>query len=381
MIHRVGPCLALTALAIATIATTLDAAGQDTGKPAVAPPSVTVVAVVEKDIRPSISFTGRVEAIDKVDLRARVDGFLEKKLFIEGQDVKAGDLLFVMEKGQYEAAVAQAQGNLEAAQALLSLAEVEVKRQTDLVAKSAAPQSQLDLARAKQQQATGQMDQLRAALTQAELNLSYTDIRTPIAGRIGRSLYSVGNFIGPSSNALATVVSQDPIYVTFSVSQREILAVREKLGNSGKLGDQVNSAVVLVQLADGTQYPQPGKIDFVDVTVNQGTDSVPVRATFPNPQRILIDGQLVNVVVQGAAPEAALVVPQSAIQIDQGGSFALVVNKENKIEVRYIQPGRMEGADATVTKGLAAGDLVVTEGIQKVRPGQVVAPVEVKSGS
>ncbi|KQV20808.1 hypothetical protein ASC97_28655 [Rhizobium sp. Root1203] len=381
MIHRVGPCLALTALAIATIATTLNAAGQDAGKPAVAPPSVTVVAVVEKDIRPSISFTGRVEAIDKVDLRARVDGFLEKKLFTEGQDVKAGDLLFVMEKGQYEAAVAQAQGNLEAAQALLSLAEVEVKRQTDLVAKSAAPQSQLDLARAKQQQATGQMDQLHAALTQAELNLSYTNIRTPIAGRIGRSLYSVGNFIGPSSNALATVVSQDPIYVTFSVSQREILAVREKLGNSGKLGDQVNSAVVLVQLADGTQYPQPGKIDFVDVTVNQGTDSVPVRATFPNPQRILIDGQLVNVVVQGAAPEAALVVPQSAIQIDQGGSFALVVNKENKIEVRYIQPGRMEGADATVTKGLAAGDLVVTEGIQKVRPGQVVAPVEVKSGS
>jgi membrane fusion protein (multidrug efflux system) len=168
MIHRVGPCLALTALAIATIATTLDAAGQDAGKPAVAPPSVTVVAVVEKDIRPSISFTGRVEAIDKVDLRARVDGFLEKKLFHRRTGCQAGDLLFVMEKGQYEAAVAQAQGKSEAAQALLSLADMEVKRQTDLVAKSAAPQSQLDLARAKQQQATGQMDQLNAALTQAE---------------------------------------------------------------------------------------------------------------------------------------------------------------------------------------------------------------------
>jgi membrane fusion protein (multidrug efflux system) len=342
---------------------------------------VTVTAVVEKDIRPSISFTGRVEAIDKVELRARVDGFLEKKLFVEGQDVTAGELLFVMEKGQYEAAVAQAQGNLEAARALLSLADIEVKRQTDLVAKSAAPQSQLDLARAKQQQATGQLDQLNAALTQAKLNLSYTDIRTPIAGRVGRSQYSVGNFIGPSSNALATVVSQDPIYVTFSVSQREILAVREKLGNTGKLGDKVNAAVVLVELADGTRYPEPGKIDFVDVTVNQGTDSVPIRATFPNAQRILIDGQLVNVIVQDSTSEAALVVPQSAIQIDQAGPFALVVTKENKIEVRYIEPGRMEGADATVTKGLAAGELVVTEGIQKVRPGQVVAPVEVKSGS
>lgn len=381
MRNRTGPRLALAGMAIATIASTFDAAGQDAGKPAVAPPSVTVTAVVEKDIRPSISFTGRVEAIDKVELRARVDGFLEKKLFVEGQDVTAGELLFVMEKGQYEAAVAQAQGNLEAARALLSLADIEVKRQTDLVAKSAAPQSQLDLARAKQQQATGQLDQLNAALTQAKLNLGYTDIRTPIAGRVGRSQYSVGNFIGPSSNALATVVSQDPIYVTFSVSQREILAVREKLGNTGKLGDKVNAAVVLVELADGTRYPEPGKIDFVDVTVNQGTDSVPIRATFPNAQRILIDGQLVNVIVQDSTSEAALVVPQSAIQIDQAGPFALVVTKENKIEVRYIEPGRMEGADATVTKGLAAGELVVTEGIQKVRPGQVVAPVEVKSGS
>lgn len=379
--NGVARTFALTISALAMIATARGAVGQDAGTAAPPPPNVTVMKVTEKDIRPSVSFTGRVEAIDKVDLRARVDGFLEKKLFTEGQDVKAGDLLFVMEKGQYEAAVAQAKGNIEASQALLSLAEVEVKRQTELVSRSAAPQSQLDLARAKQQQAVGQLDQLKAALTQAELNLSYTDIRSPIAGRIGRSQYSVGNFIGPSSNVLATVVSQDPIYVSFSVSQHEILGIREKLGSTGKLGDMIHAAVVLVELADGSRYSQPGKIDFVDVTVNQGTDAVPVRATFPNPERILIDGQLVNVIVQGDKPESALVVPQSAIQIDQGGPFTLVVNKENKIEVRYIVPGRMEGSDATVTKGLAVGDLVVTEGIQKVRPGQVVAPTEAKPGS
>lgn len=374
MRNCVGLSFALAAMA--TFATILPsgATAQQAANGA-APPSVTVVKAVEKDIRPSSSFSGRVEAIDKVDIRARVEGFLEQKLFQDGQDVKAGDLLFVMEKGQYAAAVAQAQGNIEASQAQLSLADIEVKRQTELVAKSASPQSQLDLAVAQQQQAKGKLDQLNAALTQAQLNLGYTEIRTPISGRVGAAMYSIGNFVGPSSNPLATVVSQDPVYVTFTVSQREILDIRKS-----HAGQQAG-ALVYLQLADGSQYAQVGKIDFVDVTVNQGTDSVLVRASFANPDRLLIDGQLVDVKVEGDKPQPALIIPQAAMQIDQGGPYALVVNKENKIEVRYVEPGRMEGSDVSIAKGLTAGDLVVTEGIQKVRPGQVVAPVEAKSGS
>lgn len=339
------------------------------------PPTVSVVLVTAKDIRPSASFTGRVQAVNKVELKARVNGFLEKTLFREGQDVKPGDLLFSMEKGQYQAAVDQAQGNIEAAEASLSLATIEVKRQSDLVAKNAAPQQALDLATAKQQGAAATVDQLKAALVQAKLDLGYTDIWAPIAGRIGRAEYSVGNFIGPSSNVLATIVSQDPIYVNFSVSQREMLGIRQKF--SGKAAD----ATVRVQLADGTTYPQSGKIDFVDITVNQGTDTVIVRASFANPDRVLIDGQLVNVTVQGDQAQSALVIPQSAVQVDQAGTYALVVNKDKKIEVRYIQPGQMAGADISVTKGLANDEMVVTEGIQKVRPGQVVEPVVTKSGS
>jgi membrane fusion protein (multidrug efflux system) len=336
---------------------------------------VTVALVTAKDIRPTASFTGRVEGVDKVDLRARVSGFLEKTPFKEGQDVKPGDLLFSMEKGQYQAAVDQAQGNLEAAEAALSLATIEVKRQTDLVAKNAAPQQLADLAIAKQQGAMGTVAQLKAALEQAKLDLGYTEISSPIAGRIGRSKYSIGNFISPSSDILATIVSQDPIYVNFTVSQREMLEIRTKF--NGKAAD----ALVHVELADGSTYPQPGKIDFVDVSVNQGTDTVAVRSSFANPDRVLIDGQLVNVTVEGDQAQSALVIPQSAVQIDQAGPYALVVNKDKKIEVRYIQPGQMSGTDTTVAKGLSANEMVVTQGIQNVRPGQVVDPVQSKSGS
>ena len=372
---------AMLAAAVFTIATSVVAYCQEGAKPAAPLPSVTVARAVSKDIRPSVSFSARVEAIDKVELRARVDGFLEKRLFTEGQDVKAGDLLFVMEKGQYEAAVDQAEGAIESAQSALELANIEVDRQTALVAKSAAPKSQLDVASAKQKEAKGSLAQLQASLEKANLDLSYTDIRSPIDGRIGRSRYSVGNFIGPSSNVLATIVSQDPIYVTFSVSQREILEVREKLGTSGKLGEQVSAAAVHVQLANGKQYDHSGKVNFVDVTVDQGTDTVPVRANFSNPDRILIDGQLVNVTVEGGSPQSLLVIPQSAVQLDQAGPFVLVVNSEKKVETRRIEAGPPEGSELPVLKGLTADDLVVTEGIQKVRAGQLVTPVETKSGS
>ncbi|SEH83312.1 membrane fusion protein, multidrug efflux system [Rhizobium tibeticum] len=379
------PCVsqfsAVLATAVFALATSVDALGQEGAKPAAPLPAVTVARALTKDIRPSISFSARVEAIDKVELRARVDGFLEKRLFTEGQDVKAGDLLFVMEKGQYEAAVGQAKGAIESAESALALTNIEVDRQSALVAKSAAPKSQLDLATAKQREATGSLVQLNASLDKANLDLSYTDIRAPITGRIGRSQYSVGNFVGPSSGVLATIVSQDPIYVTFSVSQREILEVREKLGTSGKLGEQVSAANVHVQLANGKQYEQPGKVNFVDVTVDQGTDTVPVRATFPNPDRILIDGQLVNVTVEGGSPQNMLVIPQAAVQLDQSGPYVLVVNSDKKVETRRIEAGLPEGSELPVLKGLTAEDLVITEGIQKVRAGQLVAPVETKPGS
>jgi membrane fusion protein (multidrug efflux system) len=362
---------------LATLVLTSCGDGKQAGPQAAAPPpAVTVIKVATAEVRPTSSFTGRVEAMFKVDLRARIEGFLEKRLFAEGADVKEGDLLLVIEKGLYQAALDQAKGSLETANASLKLADIEVDRQTQLVQRNVAAQVALDQASAKQGEARGEAMTQKAAVDKAELNLSYTEIRAPISGRIGRTSVSVGNYVTPQSNALATIVSQDPIYATFPVTQREVLTVRK-----GQGAGAAAHYTVYLQLADGSRYAHPGKLNFFDVTVNQGTDTVLVRAEFPNPNRILVDGQLVNVLAELDQGETLLQVPQQALQADQAGTYVLIVDKESKVQVRRVDTGPGVGTNASVKKGLDPGELVVTEGIQKVRPGQVVQATEVKPGS
>ena len=360
--------------AIAWVVFPLAGCGEDkqaATAPAAAPPAVTIVKVNATEIKPSTTFTGRIEAKEKVELRARVDGFLEKRLFVEGANVKSGELLFAIEKGLYQAAVDQARANLLTSESALKLADIEVDRQTQLMQRNVAAQATLDLATAKQGEARGAMLAQKATLEKAELQLSYTDITSPIAGRIGRATVSVGNFVGPSSGALATIISQDPIYASFPVSQREMLAVRNE-----QTASKSGPFVVHLQLADGSRYPSPGKIDFLDNTVNQGTDTVIVRAMFPNADGVLVEGQLVTVVVEAGLGVSALLVPQQALQIDQTGPYVLVVDKDNKIQIRRVELENVRDADAIIRKGLAAGESVVIEGIQRVRPGQVVTPTE-----
>jgi membrane fusion protein (multidrug efflux system) len=364
--------LARIPLTLALAAFLLAGCGKDEEKQAgtqAPPPAVGVVAVAQKDVASSFDFTGRVEAIDTVDLRARVEGFLEQRNFEEGSEVKKGQLLYVIEQAPYKARVDQVEASIAKAQAALDFAQIQEKRYADLVKRQAVPQQRLDEVNNQLAQAKADLLNQQASLEEAKLNLSYTEIIAPISGKIGRSNYSVGNLVQPASGTLATLVSQDPIYVTFPVSARQLLDVQKEEQSSQANGERFD---IKLKLPDGTMYPEVGKVDFVNVQVDQSTDTVTVRATFQNPKRLLVDGMLVGVVVQAAKATPSLVIPQAAMLVDQVGPYVLVVDKDNKVEQRRIEMGPAEGADTVVTKGLQKGDRVIVDGIQKVRPGMVV---------
>jgi len=340
-------------------------------------PAVGVRAAEIRGVARSYEFIGRIGAINTVQLRARVEGFLDKILFTEGQEVKEGDLLYQIEKAPYQAQVNQAKGKLVSEQAQVVNAELQYRRSFELAQHQNAPQSQADKDKATLDSARAAVIQDEAALQLAQVNLDYTDIRAPVDGRIGRTAYTKGNLVNASSGVLATIVSQDPIYAIFPVSQRQLEEIRaERRQESGK----TIKIEILVKLATGKEYPHPGVWNFTDVQVNQQTDTLIMRATLPNPERQLVDGQFATVVVKERNEQPRLVIPQAALQLDQAGSFVLIVNADNKVETRRVTPGPTDGADIIITDGLKQGDQVIVDGIQKVRPGQTVSVTVLPAG-
>jgi membrane fusion protein, multidrug efflux system len=334
------------------------------------PPAVSVTPVTSRQVTETGDFIGRVVAIDKVDVVARVPGFIEERNFTEGQFVKKGDLLFRIEQDTYKTAVDQQSANLAKAKATEVNANLQLQRAQALVKNQNVPQSTVDQLSAAEQAAQADVMQAQALLEQAQINLGYTEIHSPIDGRIGLANFTVGNLVEPSSGKLATIVSQDPIYLTFQASEADIIEYKHRIAAST---DKNPHVTIHVKLPDGTIYPHPGLTNFLDVQVEADTDTVVVRAQLPNPEGMLIPGGIVDVLVERGAPHSSLVIPQSAVLLDQGGNYVLVVDEAKKVEQRRVTTGVQQGRNVAVTKGLKDGELVIVEGIQKVHPGQVVS--------
>ena len=337
-------------------------------------PGAATVSVIKAEKRPvteSVRFVGRIQAIERVDIRARVTGYLEDVLFKDGDLVKTGTPLYRIEKGPFEAAVEQAKAAKLRAQALLENATLQLQRSEELLKTSATSIAVRDERLATQKAAQGDLTGAEAALKTAEINLAYTDINSPIDGRIGRTAVTRGNVVGPDSGVLTTIVSSNPMYVTFPVSQREFIRIFPP-GRDRQTA--INNSKVVVQLSNGPVYPHTGKIDFVDVKVDQSTDTVAVRATLPNPDGRLVDGQLVQVSVEGDKPEERIVVPQAALIADQQGIYVFIV-EDGKAAIRRVKVGQTVGGSIVVTEGLNGGELVATTGLQGLRPGLPVLAV------
>ncbi len=375
--HTVGT--AARSLALASLVLLLLAACDQRKTPVPPPPpSVGVRLATLKGVSRSYEFVGRIKAVETVELRARVEGFLDKVLFREGQDVKTGDLLYQIEKVQFQAQVDQAKANLAAAQAKAINAQLQFNRSSELVRNQNVPQATVDQNKANLESAKAEILQDQALLTQAQVNLGYTDVTAPIDGRIGRTTYTQGNLVNPASGVLATIVSQDPIYVIFPVSVRQLDEIRKsRQQEDGRL----IKIEIVVRLANGDDYPLPGVWNYTDPQVDQQTDTLIMRATLPNPNRLLVDGQFVTVQIRERKEQQRLVIPQAALQVDQAGYYALVVTDDKKVELRRLTTGPNQDTDVVVDSGLQAGEKVIVDGVQKVRPGQTVQSTVVTPGT
>lgn len=339
------------------------------------PPAVGVAKVEPHPMTESQSFVGRVRAEQRVALAARVTAFLDREVFAEGSEVKAGDLLYVLEQAPFEADLAAKQAAVAQAQAQLDNAKLVYQRAASLLRTPAGQQAAVDSAKATLLADAALLSAAEAQVRQSAINLAYTEIHAPISGKIGRTSVTPGNIVSPSSGTLATIVSQDPMYVVFPVPVRTMLDLRRAAESPGGEKDAFRIRLVL---PDGKTYGQDGRLGFIDNTVGEGTDTIVLRGTIPNPvvagNRELVDGEFVTVLLEGARPADVLSIPRVAVMTDQRGDYVYALDKDNRVREARVKLGETTPTLAAVLTGLSAGEVVVVDGLQKVRPGQVVAP-------
>jgi membrane fusion protein, multidrug efflux system len=345
------------------------------------PPAVGVAPVQSRSITTQSQYLGRIQAIDRVALVARVTAFLDKRLFREGTEVKKGDLLYVLEQGPFQASVLAQRGNLAEAEANIRNASVNFQRQKALLSTPAGQKQAYDNALAQQGANAGNVLTAQGNLQTAQIQLGYTEIRAPVDGRISETSVNEGNVVSPSSGTLATIVTQDPMYVEFNVATRDVMSMRNRFASSGGLG----AAKIRIHFADGSTYDKDAHLDYVSPIVSTQTDTLALRGTVPNPDRggnvttgvsnrLLVDGQFVTVSVEDPKPVEALVVPRAAVLSDQQGDYVFTVDAQNHAQRANLHLGQTVGADAVVLSGLKAGDKVIVDGVQRVHAGQAVTP-------
>ncbi|MDQ0390290.1 efflux RND transporter periplasmic adaptor subunit [Labrys monachus] len=373
----------LALAAVAMLASCNDQQSAAGAPPQQGPPQVGFVTVKRERLAVTEELPGRTSAYLVAEVRPQVGGIVQRRDFKEGSEVKAGDLLYQIDPASYQASYDSAEAALEKAQANVASSQLKAQRYADLAKARAVSQQDADDAGATLKQNFADVASARASLESARINLAYTKVTSPISGRIGKSAVTAGALVTASqSTTLATVQQLDPIYVDVSQSSTELLRLKRQLADGTLKYPSTAGANVRLFLPDGTEYPLPGRLEFSDVTVSTTTGAVTLRAVFPNPHEELLPGMYVRTLVEEGVDDNAIVVPQRGVTRDQqGNATALVVNGEGKVEARTLGIYRSVGAGWWISKGLEAGDRLIMDGLQKVRPGVAVQTVSLDAAA
>ncbi|MDX6751287.1 efflux RND transporter periplasmic adaptor subunit [Geminicoccaceae bacterium 1502E] len=337
------------------------------------PPPVTVATPLVKRLMEWDEFTGRFEAVESVQVRARVSGYLDAVHFEDGALVEKGQLLFVIDQRPFEAAVAQTEAQVESAEARLKLAQLDLDRASKLVDSSAVSRATLDQRQAEARGAAAALDAARAQLRQARLELEFTEVRAPVAGRISSRRADVGNLVSPES-LLTTIVSLDPIHFVFDMSEQDFLAYQRAVQAGALPSTRDQATPVQVRLSDEEGWPRDGAMNFVDNVVDQGTGTVRARALLDNPDHLILPGQFGTIRIPGSPEYDALLVPDAAIGTDQDRRIVMAVGEDGTVTPRIVKPGPRVFGLRIVRKGLGADDRIVIDGLIRARPGAKVTP-------
>lgn len=332
-------------------------------------PDVNVISVPQQPVANSWTAVGRVDSKDIVQIKSRVEGFLIEKDFVEGDIVKKGQVLFKIDPRPFEADLMLEKANVEKAQAALVEAKQNLQRGTQLYAGKNISKSELDRYTSTERQAAAEVDATKAQAYSASINLGYATIKAPLTGRIGKTIYSVGNLISPSSGTLATIYSIDPIYVYFTVDEKDVVTYRQKWGYN-----KSPELTFTLVLPNGSLYPKQGTLDFAQPFIDKDTGTINLRCVFPNPDNLLLSGMYTTVIVRDAEKKLMPLIPQASVQQNQSGYTVVVVDDKNIANMRKVTLGARLDAMWVVMEGLKAGDHIIVEGLQKVQLGKPVTP-------